>query len=69
MLLAPTTLVLFNSYQRAYDMLRFLRATILTTLVASVVTSVSGSVLAKKNLEARQDPQNIVYVTDANTFW
>ena len=50
-------------------MFRFLRATILTTLVASAATSISGSVLAKKNLEARQDPQNIVYVTDANTFW
>lgn len=50
-------------------MTRFLQATILAALVASAMTSVFGSVLVERNLEAREDVQNIVYVTDANKFW
>ena len=50
-------------------MTRFLQAAISIVFAASSATAVFGSVLVKRNLEARQDPQNIVYVTDANTFW
>ena len=49
-------------------MTRSLQAAISIVLAASSATAVFGSVV-KRNLETRQDPQNIVYVTDANTFW
>jgi hypothetical protein len=50
-------------------MARSLQATTLIVLVASAVTSVFGSPLVESGLEARQDAQNIVYVTDSNRFW
>jgi len=50
-------------------MARFLQATTLIALVASAATSAFGSILVKKDLVARQDPQNIVYIKDVNTFW
>ena len=50
-------------------MTRFLQATMLVAFVASAVTSVFGSVLVEKDLEVREDVQNIVYVTDSNKFW
>jgi len=46
-------------------MTRFLRA---TTLIVFIASSAFGSILVKKDLEARQDAQNIVYIKDANTF-
>ncbi|KAF9650692.1 hypothetical protein BDM02DRAFT_1293579 [Thelephora ganbajun] len=49
-------------------MTRFLKATTLVVLTASAVTSVFGSPLGENSLVARQDPQNIVYVTDADRF-
>ena len=50
-------------------MTRSLRATVLIAFVASAVTSVLGSALVERDLDAREDVQNIVYVTDANKFW
>jgi len=50
-------------------MARFLQTTTLIVLVVSAVTSVFGSPLVENGLVARQDVQNIVYVTDANKFW
>ena len=46
-----------------------LQAATLIVLVASAVSSVFGSPLVENGLEARQDAQNIVYVTDSNSFW
>ena len=66
--LAPT-IALSNSHQRVHDMSRFLQATILTALVASAVMPAFGSVLVKKDLEARQDRDNTVLVADGNAFW
>lgn len=50
-------------------MSRFLQVTTLVVLVASAVTSVFGSPAVENSLVAREDVQNIVYITDANTFW
>ena len=50
-------------------MTRFLQAAMFVAFVASAATSVSGSVLVEKDLEVREDVQNIVYVTDSNKFW
>jgi len=50
-------------------MTRFLQATTLIVLVASAVTSAFGSALVEKDLVARQDVQNIVYIKDTETFW
>jgi len=33
------------------------------------MTSVIGSPFVERDLVARQDVENIVYVTDAQTFW
>ena len=33
------------------------------------MTPVFGSVLVRKHLEVRQDPDNIVFVTDTSKFW
>ena len=49
-------------------MTRLFQATVFIALVASAVMSVSGSVV-ERSLEAREDPQNIVSITDANKFW
>jgi len=50
-------------------MTRFIQATVFVAFVASAVTGVLGSVLVERDLEVREDVQNIVYVTDANKFW
>ena len=50
-------------------MSRLLQTITLIVLATSAVTPASGSPVVEKNLVARQDVQNIVYVTDANTFW
>ena len=50
-------------------MFRFLQATTLIVFATSAATSVFGSPVVENGLVARQDVQNIVYITDANTFW
>lgn len=68
----PTTSPLFassNSHQRAYAMTRFLQATVLIAFVASAVTPAFGSPFVERGLAAREDVENIVYVTDADKFW
>ena len=58
-----------NSHPRAYVMTRFLQATVLIAFVASAVTPVFGSPFVERGLEAREDVENIVYVTDSEKFW
>ena len=50
-------------------MTRFLQATVLIAFVTTAVTPVFGSPFVEGGLEAREDVENIVYVTDAEKFW
>jgi len=50
-------------------MTRFLQTAVLIAFVGSAVTPVFGSPFVERGLVAREDVENIVYVTDSEKFW
>jgi len=50
-------------------MTRFLQATVLIAFVVSAVTPVFGFPFVERDLETREDVENIVFITDPEKFW